>query len=348
MPATPPASSTDSGVDDPVLDQAIAWLVRLRADPGHPGGDTGLQGQIEQWCGANPAHAQVWRELMAAEEQFQQLVALPVPAGQWQAPLNQLTRSRQRRQARRRWLGGVALGLGGLAMASLAARQAGWFDLLEGSGYTTATGAQRRLRLSDGTALALNTDSQVQVRFDLAQRLLVLRQGEIFVDSGKDTQSAQYRPLRVRTAHAMLQALGTRFDVRQQAQATRLTVIEGQVAVETVTGLREVIVPGEMVEIDAQGQLQRQAILSASMDPTAWLEQTLVARQMRLGDLVAEMARYRHGWLQCDPAVADLRISGVFQLQDNDAALDSLAQALPVVVQRRTRFWVRLAAAGRD
>ncbi|MFS2115093.1 FecR family protein [Herbaspirillum frisingense] len=349
MPASPPASSNTPAVDPLVLDQAIAWLVRLRADAGRHGVDAHLQAQIEHWCRADPCHAQVWRDLMAAEEQFQRLVALPVPAGQWQGPLKRLSRSRQQRQSRRRWLGGVALGLGGLAVASLAARQAGLLDLpdlLQADGYTTATGAQRRLSLSDGTHLALNTDSHIQVRFDEVQRLLVLRHGEIFVDTGKDAQAAQYRPLRVRTGQALLQALGTRFDVRQQAQSTRLTVIEGQVAVQTASGMREVILPGEMVEIDAQGQLARQAIVTAAMDPTAWLEQTLVARQMRLGDLLVEMARYRHGWLLCDPTVADLRVSGVFQLQDSDAALDSLARTLPVVVQRRTRFWVRLAAAG--
>jgi transmembrane sensor len=98
------------------------------------------------------------------------------------------------------------------------------------------------------------------------------------------------------------------------------------------------------VDIDAHGQLRRQAIPAANMDPTAWLGGTLVARDMRLGDVVAEMARYRHGWLQCEDSVASLKVSGVFQLRDGDAALESLAQALPVRIEQRTRFWVRVAA----
>ena len=57
------------------------------------------------------------------------------------------------------------------------------------------------------------------------------------------------------------------------------------------------------------------------------------------------LARYRHGWLQCDPVVAQLRVSGVFQLDRIDHALDGLSQSLAVRVERRTRFWTRIVQA---
>ncbi|MNT94529.1 fec operon regulator FecR [compost metagenome] len=50
--------------------------------------------------------------------------------------------------------------------------------------------------------------------------------------------------------------------------------------------------------------------------------------------------------LRCDPAVADLRVSGVFQLRDTGPVLDSLPQALPVDVLFRTRYWVTVVAPG--
>ncbi len=333
-----------SALPDPVLEQAIAWLVQLRAQPSGVAPDPALQARIDAWRAADGRHESVWSELMASEAQFQRLVALPVAPAQWQQPLSELTRTRTRRQARRRWLGGVTLGLGGLALGALAARQAGLWEGLDGQRYATGTGQHRRLALGDGTQLTLDTDTSVQLRFDGRQRLLVLQQGDIFIDTGKDALAAQHRPFLVQTAQARLQALGTRFAVRQQAGVTRLSLLEGRVAVDTGQGTRTVIVPGETVEIDAGGNLRRQATAAAAMDPTAWLDGTLVTRDMRLGDVVAEMARYRHGWLYCEDGVASLKVSGVFQLRDGEAALESLAQALPVRIEQRTRFWVRVTA----
>ncbi|BEV15786.1 FecR family protein [Herbaspirillum sp. DW155] len=339
-----PATSSPAASPDPVLEQAIAWLVRLRAQAGHSAADAALQARIDAWRAEDARHEAVWSELMAAEAQFQRLVALPVSPAQWQQPLSALARARGRRQSRRRWLGGVALGLGGVALVTLAGRQAGLFDQIDGQRYATGTGDQRRVVLGDGTRLALNTDTAVRLHFDAGQRLLALQRGEIFIDTGADALSPRHRPFLVQTAQARLQALGTRFAVRQQEGVTRLTVLEGRVAVNPGQGTGVVIAPGETVEIDGLGSLQRQATGAAAMDPTAWLDGTLVARQMRLGEVVAEMARYRHGWLQCDDEAASLLVSGVFQLRDSEAALDALAQALPVAIERRTRFWVRVVA----
>ncbi|MCY1460045.1 Protein FecR [compost metagenome] len=61
---------------------------------------------------------------------------------------------------------------------------------------------------------------------------------------------------------------------------------------------------------------------------------------MRLADFLAEVARYRHGHLGCAAEIADLRLSGVFRLDDTDKLIDLLPQTLPVRVQRRTDWWV--------
>ena len=75
------------------------------------------------------------------------------------------------------------------------------------------------------------------------------------------------------------------------------------------------------------------------------MDGVLVARDMRLDEFVAEFDRQRHGVLRCDPAVAALRISGVFPLDDSERALAALARTLPVQVIYRTRWWVTLAPA---
>jgi transmembrane sensor len=63
---------------------------------------------------------------------------------------------------------------------------------------------------------------------------------------------------------------------------------------------------------------------------------------MPLGDFVTELARYRSGHVACDPAVAGLRVSGTYPLADTDRVLAILGKSLPVAVEYRTCYWVRV------
>ena len=67
--------------------------------------------------------------------------------------------------------------------------------------------------------------------------------------------------------------------------------------------------------------------------------------QWRLDRVIAELARYRRGHLSCDPAVAGLRVSGSFPLNDTDRALALLSQTLPVRLQGFTRYWLQIVPA---
>jgi len=62
----------------------------------------------------------------------------------------------------------------------------------------------------------------------------------------------------------------------------------------------------------------------------------------RLEDVVAELSRYRHGYLGCAPEVAGLRLSGTFLLDDSEGVLANLEDSLPVRLRRLTRYWVRV------
>lgn len=68
----------------------------------------------------------------------------------------------------------------------------------------------------------------------------------------------------------------------------------------------------------------------------------LLAKNMPLADVVAEIGRYRTGRLHCDPAVAQLRLSGALSLKDTDASLALLAQSLPVRIERLGNGQVRV------
>ncbi len=282
-----------------------------------------------RWHGAHPSHALAWERAQRVGQAFAQLppaVALPV-----------LGRARRRTAVRALALLLVAAPPGWLAWRHTPARD--WL-----AGHRTATGAGQALALADGTRLQLDTASAVDIEFDSAQRLIRLRSGAIHVQTAPDPQ-APPRPLRVATAQGMLQALGTRFTVRQEAGHTRVAVFEGAVEV------RPARAPGQVVRVDAgQGAVfsgdLAQSPVATQESAAAWARGVLVADNMPLGELVAELARYRTGLLRCDPQVAGLRVTGVFSLRDTDRALHNLALGLPVQVVARTRYWVTVQAAG--
>jgi transmembrane sensor len=204
----------------------------------------------------------------------------------------------------------------------------------------TAAGERRVLKLADGTSVTLNTSSAIDVRFSAAERLIVLRSGEILVSSGHDTAG---RPLRVTTAEGILQPLGTRFNVRRRACSTELAVLEGAVQVTSAGIVDDPVV----VTAGNQTRFNKSYIApQRALDPalTAWTSGMLLADQMRLDELAAELTRYRDGIVRVDPAVAGLRISGAFPIADTERTLDMLVSTYPVDSYARLHgYWITLA-----
>lgn len=73
-----------------------------------------------------------------------------------------------------------------------------------------------------------------------------------------------------------------------------------------------------------------------------WRSGHLLVNDCSLAEVLAELSRYRHGRLGCDPGVAGLRISGVFPLTDTDRALALLTRTFPLRQRSLTRYWVTL------
>lgn len=301
-----------------ILAQAVDWYVRLHDSAVS---DT-TRSEWQAWLAADPQHAQAWGRI----EQLQQRLG-QAPAGVATVTLEQARQ--QRRQALKMFA--VLLGAGVVGWQGY--RASPW-----SVDYATRVGERRQLTLADGSRLDLNTDTRVDIRFDAGQRLIHLRHGEILVETAKDS-----RPLSVQTDQGRILALGTRFAVRQDDGTTRVTVEAHAVEVRPRLATQQVvrIDAGQTVSVaaDAVGPLQ-----PAPAQASSWTQGMLVAVDWRLQDVLAELSRYRPGYLGCAPEVADLRLSGAFTLDDSDAVLANLEDSLPVQVRRLTRYWVRLEA----
>jgi transmembrane sensor len=310
-----------SPVSSRVLDAAIAWKLSLDQGSGTPD----ERSEFMRWHAASEEHARAWRQLGCLD---QRVSAAAGPARQ--ALL-------QSRAGLRRRIGKVSGGLAGMfLLGSLLA----WVGAPSLSAHywladqRTATGELRTLRLEDGTLLSLNTHTAVDIDYARAQRVIVLHQGEISVETGHQDP----RPLLVRTDDGRLRPLGTRFLVRREANGTRLEVLQASVAAMPLnSGDEQVLREGQQVLMDANGLGQ---VGTVDVGADAWTRGMLVVDNVRLADLVAALGKYRSGHLGVADEVADLRVTGSFPLTDIDLALASLVPALPVKIERHTPWWV--------
>ena len=318
-----PASSKP--VSAQVLDAAIAWQLSL--DSGD--GDLVAREAFSQWLASDEEHARAWRQLGLLDQR------VSMTSGPARAALLQ-SREGIRRQVRKLGSGVASI----VAVIGLA--------LFVGDRYLpldywladqrTATGEQRTLRLSDGTLVNLNTHSAMDVRFDEKQRLIILQEGEILVETGH----GDARPFIVETREGSMRALGTRFLVKREEEGTRLSVLQSAVAAHPESSAEEQILrEGQQVLMRNNGL---GPIIALNLGADAWTRGMLVVDNVRLEDLVHELGRYRRGYVGVAPQVADLRITGSFPLHDTDQALNALLPTLPVQIEQHTQWWVTVAS----
>jgi transmembrane sensor len=191
--------------------------------------------------------------------------------------------------------------------------------------YTTGLGERHAETLVDGSQVVLNTDSALEVRYTRRRRDVVLRHGEAQFQVAPDAS----RPFVVELGEGTVTALGTRFQVRRDAQASVVTLLEGKVEVASGEA-RRVLRPNEQARLSATG-IAVQTIDAGQVD--GWVEGWLTFSDAPLGRVVADANRYSLRKLRlAAPGLAELRLSGRFRAGDSAAIAATMARVLPVRV----------------
>ncbi len=318
-PAAPPSPGQP---ERDSLQQAAQWFVLLASGEASDAD----RRRWHAWRRADPAHELAWQRAARSVARFAEL-----PPEQAPASLRALaaTPAAPARPARRKGLAQLAVLL--FASAGGVAGWRGYRDSDRSADLLSAVGERRDGVLPDGSAVTLDTDSAIDIEFSATVRRIRLRRGQIMVSTAADPAA---RPFTVETADGRVLALGTRFTVRQEPHSTRVSVLEARVALHghDASGPAPIVAAGASARFDRGGLIERRAAPAAD---TAWVRGMLIADDMTLDELVAELARYRSGPLDCAPAAARLRISGTFPLNDIERALAAVGDTLPVRVERQ-------------
>jgi transmembrane sensor len=352
-------------VESDRISQAASWRARLAEDPGTD------KKEFELWRAQDPRNAEAWKLVEGPWRSLGEHATSPGLIRLRQAALAHAHNAGQAHWTRRRFglptrLAAAAVVFVVIAMASLLIWQEHRFDI-----YRTHAGERRVVTLADGSQIALDSQSEVRVRYSAHARELALVSGQARFDVAHDIE----RPFSV-TAHGhKVIATGTAFNVDLLGSDLLVTLIEGHVVVlpqktrafESAAAVRspenpglpaeaatETIDPGstDRILLDAGQQL----VISSGASPsvtrvnvdhaTAWESGQLIFEDEPLSTVVARVSRYgARPILVDDEQISSLRISGVFHEGDVDGFLSTLVSYLPVHAQKARDGSIRLSSS---
>ncbi|WP_293876887.1 MULTISPECIES: FecR domain-containing protein [unclassified Sphingomonas] len=286
---------------------AAYWASRL--DDGAL--DAAATDALQAWLDADPRRCGTLLRAQAGLSRVQRLraagVAAPIPAtGRMVAAL--------RRHAGRMMLVAAAL------VAVVASGLALWPS---DQHLVTALGEVRRVPLSDGSVVAINTASSLHVAMEAAQRRIVLDRGEAWFQVAHDRS----RPFVVAVGAIEVEAVGTAFSVRRRDDGIDLLVTQGVVEVRRGgAGPALRVRAGEKMVVPTAGVPAPPVAMPAAVErDLAWRKGELALEGQTLGDAANEINRYNRIQIAVDPAVASAPLIGYFRTDDPVAFARSAA-----------------------
>ncbi len=304
-----------SAANDFARRQAADWLARLLA----PDVDDRDRDAFERWCAERDANADAYAAI-AADHEFASLLADdPVIADAARKARIEYS-GRSRASGIRRYFTLAAAALVVVAVGAGAWRI--YRDAPTTQALATAIGELRSVTLADGTRLVLDTNTRLDARFARDARELVLHEGRIDIDVARDA-----RPFSVVSGRGVVRDIGTHFEVERHGEDVAVKLIAGAVDVsvrDAGEAGKATLAPGQQARFGAQGGVVV-AETGDLPDSERWTEGTLVFRERRLADLIAEVNRYSTVQLRlADPSLDELRVSGVFHVGDQTSLLEAL------------------------
>ena len=313
-------------------EQAVYWFARVRLGPLSPED----QAQLDVWLEASPLNQQHFHDLHSAWKKLDELPLdrlrrlAQAPAVEAQAPAKSVATSMRWRPAFAAMT--LIVVLGGIWL---------WPAGPEQSWSVSTTVAQRQeLRLPDDSVLMVNARTQINVVYTSKERRVYLESGEILADVRTDAD----RPFIVETAQAKVQVLGTRFNVRKQADHVDVAVDRGRVRLSAGpwwNSRSERLGVGQAARFSAGQGLEsvREADVAAL---TAWQSGRLEFDDEPLGQVLEQLSAYLDEPVRiADAQLAQLRISGTLSMDKPQDALLILADIAPVqILKVDSKGWV--------
>jgi transmembrane sensor len=288
--------------DQDLRSQARQWLVLLNSGRA----SAAEHAAAKRWCQASAQNA-------AAFAEVESLWAL---LGQVEQPVTVVPITSRRT---RRW--SLPLAAAACLLLAMWLSPPGWY-----ADVRTRAGEVREVHLDDGSVLQLNGATALDWSADATGlRRVRLYRGQADFHVAADAM----HPFVIEAGEARIRVTGTRFDVNMLGDQVLLAVTEGHVQVSDARGAEQAVQAGEQIAWQA-GRLQPLQPLDAAR-ALAWQRGRLVFRDRPLAEVFEELSRQQaQRVLFLDASARELKVTGVFALDDPQALLRAIETTLPV------------------
>ncbi|MGJ7543084.1 FecR family protein [Variovorax sp. LT1R16] len=305
---TPPPS-------DAIARQARAWMDRVAAGRMTPADGDALR----RWCRADPAH----QAALAEARRGWSLLGAAGALSAARAPQRTVVRSPSRR-----WFIGGGLGFAtAAAAAAIVHPPLGLWPSMDElqADHRTGIGERRSVALGGGVRVELNTRTSIALRPDG----IALIAGEAAVD----LQGPGSR-ITVEADKGRVSADGARFELRGGPEGICVSCLAGRVEVAHAAGVRN-LEAGQQLVYDARGLGPARVVDAGALSRlSAWREGYLRFVDTPLGEVVAEINRYRAGQVVLlDRQLAGKQVTGRFQIASLDRAIAQIQHSLGLGVR---------------
>lgn len=308
-----------------IADQAAEWATRIDVGSIDAETDEGLR----RWLDADPRRKGA---LLRAEAALSFIDRGRALAGVIPKPETRAFWIRRKLIA-----GGAALAAGLVGVAIL---------MTSPHRYHTDLGEVRRVPLSDGSVVAINTQSAVEVAMHANVREVTLTRGEAWFRVAHDRK----RPFIVSAGRIRVRAVGTAFSVRRHDDGADVQVTEGVVETWTIgeEDRRVQVTAGSkayVAEYEPPKPIPDSADIERSL---AWRDGQIVLEGETLDEAVAQFNRYNAKKLViADPGLAAETLVGQFRATEPRTFAEAVATTLGAKVDEEGDT-IRLSRADRQ
>jgi len=345
----------DLSRQDGLMDNARKWYLCLEENPG----DLELLDQFEAWKNADPSHAEAFENIVSFWthiDNLPEIIELKATGAQIADPtlppdsaIIDFESKKTPSAGPGNWQKWQKFSIAATVLVIFSAIVTFYTTYLPEGAYRTATGEQKVIHLADGSIVHLNTDSRFDIDFSDDRRKVRLLEGEARFDVAKDAK----RPFIVETSRGNVRAVGTSFNIYDNDETVEIIVFEGTVAVnqndqrlsERVgkSGIGQdalLVTDGErIVAFDHNLSKVRPARQLELSQKDAWRQGKLIFKGQKLSVVIEEMSRYTNKKIViADDILKDMKMGGVFDINDFDALLYAIEDAFPVKVIRFTPY----------
>ena len=290
--------------------EAARWLARLQS-----GRDPDAQAKFEKWYAADEAHADAFERVRAS---YERSALLRHSSEHLSRPSAGLARSTDVVPV---FVFAVAATLALIALGLVLFRGSPLMLGTDAVMLKTNIGEIRRVALSDGSSVTLDTSTRVEIEIGRSTRTVRVKHGRARFEIAPTGE-----PFVVEAGNETVMATGGTIDVEHEGPESRLDVLAGtsQLQVRDREGDRPLMLTAGSGAAVGPGPTVQAYKLPAATD---WTRGMLQFEAMPLADVAKLANRYSDQQITFEANLGKLKVTGAFRAGDTAGLAKSLAAA---------------------